>query len=180
MPPKPSKLTSTLKIKKKSSKAAAGLFPIRKIISGGQTGADRAALDFAIEHGIPHGGWCPAGRWAEDGKIDARYRLKQTPSSLPAQRTKWNVRDSDATVIFSIRKRLSGGTKLTRDFAQRFHKPYIHLSRDADGKTAARKLRAFLKTHSIRILNIAGPRQSSEPKLGIFTYITLKTAFLNR
>ena len=75
---------------------------IEKIISGGQTGADCAALDFAIEHGIPHGGWCPGGRLAEDGPIDARYQLKETPSANYTQRTEWNVRDSDGTVVFSI------------------------------------------------------------------------------
>ena len=73
-----------------------------KIISGGQTGADRAALEFAIKQGIPHGGWCPKGRRSEDGQIDAKYQLQETPSSNYLQRTEWNVRDSDGTVIFSI------------------------------------------------------------------------------
>jgi predicted Rossmann-fold nucleotide-binding protein len=79
-----------------------------KIISGGQTGADRAALDFAIKHGMPHGGWCPQGRIAEDGPIDAKYQLHETPSADYVQRTEWNVRDSDGTVIFSVGKELSG------------------------------------------------------------------------
>jgi len=86
---------------------------IIKIVSGGQTGADRAALDFAIEHGIPHGGWCPKGRQAEDGPIDGRYQLKETPTSDYAQRTEWNVRDSDATVLFSLAPELTGGSKKT-------------------------------------------------------------------
>ncbi len=75
---------------------------VPKIMSGGQTGADRAALDFAIGHGIKHGGWCPKGRRAEDGAIDARYQLKETPSANFVQRTEWNTRDSDGTVVFSI------------------------------------------------------------------------------
>ena len=75
------------------------------ILSGGQTGADRAALDFAIEYGLPHGGWCPRGRLAEDGPIDERYELTETPSHRYAQRTEWNVRDSDATVVFSIARK---------------------------------------------------------------------------
>ena len=75
---------------------------IEKIVAGGQTGADIAALDFAIERSIPHGGWCPLGRKAEDGTIDPRYTLKETPSSGYVQRTEWNVRDSDGTVGFSI------------------------------------------------------------------------------
>src|SRR2546423_13574935 len=68
-----------------------------KIVSGGQTGADRAALDFALAHKIPQGGWCPKGRRAEDGVIEPCYRLVETPSSRYSQRTAWNVRDSDAT-----------------------------------------------------------------------------------
>jgi hypothetical protein len=72
------------------------------IISGGQTGADRAGLDWTIKHGIPHDGWCPKGRKAEDGPIDAKYQLQATPGSVYLRRTKWNVRDSDGTVIFSI------------------------------------------------------------------------------
>ena len=75
------------------------------ILSGGQTGADRAALDFAIEFGLAHGGWCPRGRLAEDGPIDERYDLTETPSRRYNQRTEWNIRDSDATVVFSITAR---------------------------------------------------------------------------
>ena len=80
-----------------------------RIISGGQTGADRAALDWAIEHGIPHGGWCPLGRKAEDGRIDGRYQLNETPSSSYVLRTERNVRDSDGTVVLSISAVLTGG-----------------------------------------------------------------------
>src|SRR5687767_3104152 len=103
--------------------------PIKKIVSGGQTGADRAALDFAIAHRLPHGGWCPAGRTAEDGVIDWRYRLKETPSPTYTQRTEWNVRDSDATVVFSIASSLVGGSQLTCEFATRHGRPCIHISR---------------------------------------------------
>src|SRR5215469_17702424 len=99
------------------------LFPVRErrtsmfhltIISGGQTGADRAVLDWAIDRGIPHGGWCPRGRRAEDAPLESRYGLKETPSEDYAQRTKWNVRDSDGTVIFSLKPQLIGGSELTR------------------------------------------------------------------
>jgi hypothetical protein len=75
---------------------------VEKIVSGGQSGADIAALDFAIERGIPHGGWCPRGRKAEDGTIDPRCNLQETPSGDYIQRTEWNARDSDGTVVFSI------------------------------------------------------------------------------
>jgi len=81
---------------------------IEKIVSGGQTGADRAALDWAIEHGIPHGGWCPKGRRAEDGPIDGRYQLQETPTANYVERTKSNARDTDGTVVFSIYISLTG------------------------------------------------------------------------
>ena len=100
------------------------MLPIAKIASGGQTGADRAGLDFAIEHGIPHGGWCPKGRLAEDGPIDARYDLKETPSSNYLQRTEWNARDADGTVVFSIGPTLSGGSKKTVSLAHKHGKPH--------------------------------------------------------
>ena len=84
-----------------------------KIVSGGQTGADRAGLDWAISMGIPHGGWCPRGRKAEDGVIPARYQLTETKSADYLTRTRWNVRDSNATVIFTLKPTLSGGSLRT-------------------------------------------------------------------
>ena len=83
-----------------------------KIISGGQTGADRAALDWALSHNLPCGGWCPKGRKAEDGIIVAKYPLKESSSSSYIQRTEWNVRDSDGTIVLSIAATLSGGSKI--------------------------------------------------------------------
>jgi hypothetical protein len=91
---------------------------IDKIVSGGQTGADRAALDFAVAHGIPHGGWCPKGRKAEDGTIDQRYQMNETPSADYGQRTEWNVRDSDGALVFSISATLTGGSRKTLELAQ--------------------------------------------------------------
>ncbi|MEM9660625.1 MAG: putative molybdenum carrier protein, partial [Planctomycetota bacterium] len=93
------------------------------IVSGGQTGADRAALDFAIAADLPHGGWCPRGRRAEDGPIADKYRLRETPSDSYRQRTEWNVRDSDATAIFTLECEMRGGTKLTAEIAARLDKP---------------------------------------------------------
>ena len=90
------------------------------IISGGQTGVDRACLAWAIRRGLQHGGWCPKGRRAEDGEIPARYKLLETPSARPAQRTKWNVRDSEATVIFSQSAKLSGGSWKTWEACKKF------------------------------------------------------------
>ena len=94
-----------------------------KLISGAQTGADRAALDWAIFRDIPHGGWCPKGRKAEDGKIPAQYQLTETPSASYLQRTEWNVRDSDGTVIFTVAAELAGGLKRTADFARKHGMP---------------------------------------------------------
>ena len=92
---------------------------IPKIVSGGQTGADRAALDWALSRGIECGGWCPKGRKAEEGPIPSKYPLVETPSSNYVQRTEWNVRDTDGTVIISIAEILSGGSKKTLEFAQK-------------------------------------------------------------
>src|SRR4051794_40670415 len=92
---------------------------LKRIVSGGQTGADRAALDWAIDNGIEHGGWCPNGRRAEDGHIDPRYQLRETPFSKYVQRNEWNVRDSDGTVLITIDSRLVGGTKQTLEFARK-------------------------------------------------------------
>lgn len=148
------------------------------IVSGGQTGADRAALDFSIAHGIPHGGWCPRQRRAEDGAIPAEYLLRETPSSHYSQRTEWNVRDSDATVVFSIKARLTGGTRLTFELARRLDKPVLHLSREeADVPSAADRLRTFLDGEQARSLNVAGPRASQEPEIGDFVRAVLMTAF---
>ena len=142
---------------------------IKKIISGGQTGADRAALDFALAHGLPHGGWCPLGRWAEDGPLDLRYKLQETPESEPTQRTEWNVRDSDATVLFSIEETLTGGSEKTQAFAEVYKKPFLHLPSRKDGPGAASVLSSFLLTYKPEVLNVAGPRASEEPEVGAFT-----------
>jgi predicted Rossmann fold nucleotide-binding protein DprA/Smf involved in DNA uptake len=150
------------------------------IISGGQTGADRAALDFAIEHGIPHGGWCPRGRLAEDGTIPLRYELRETPSRKYAQRTEWNIRDSDGTLVFSIAAEPQGGTRLTLEFAKRLGKPVLHLSRDSSKASAielATDVEAFLSEHSIETLNIAGPRASQDPEVGAFVRSVLQSVF---
>jgi hypothetical protein len=100
---------------------------IPKIVSGGQTGADRAALDWALEHGLTCGGWCPKGRKAEDGVIEAKYPLKESSSSSYPQRTEWNVRDSDGTVVFSLAPKLTGGSLKTVEFARKHNKHWIHV-----------------------------------------------------
>ena len=133
-----------------------------RIVSGGQTGVDRAALDAAIELGLPAGGWCPRGRRAEDGPIAARYAMNETPSARYPQRTRWNARDSDATLILN-RGPLEGGTLLTRDYAMRvLGKPVRVVQLDgADPGVAA--ARAWLEANRVRVLNVAGPREGSRP-----------------
>jgi hypothetical protein len=100
---------------------------ITRVVSGGQTGADRGGLDAAIQAGIPHGGWCPKGRKAEDGAIPVVYKLKETPSANYLQRTEWNVRDSDTTVIFTHGP-LEGGSKKTAEFALKHGRSFLHVN----------------------------------------------------
>ncbi len=141
-----------------------------KIISGGQTGADRAALDWAIKRGTPHGGWCPKGRKAEDGTIDQRYHLVETPTDDYSLRTEWNVRDSDATAVFSIAKELLGGSLLTFALAEKYNKPVIHLCKQDERANHAHALRSFIDRFGISVLNIAGPRESNEP--GVYQFVS--------
>jgi hypothetical protein len=151
-------------------------FPITKIVSGGQTGADRAALDWAIERGILHGGWCPKGRKAEDGPIDGRYQLQETGSVDYLKRTEWNIRDSDGTVIFTMRSELTGGSKRTAGFALKHRKPCLHLEAGETISQCAVRLSEFLRANNIRILNVAGSRGSKEPEVGAFVRAVLDAA----
>lgn len=139
---------------------------LEKIVSGGQTGVDRAALDFALENRIRTGGWIPKGRRAEDGKIPANYKcLKETDSDEYAKRTELNVRDSDATLIISAGK-LTGGSLLTEILAKRHSKPCIHIDLDApDPEDAVADVIRWLASIDCGILNIAGPRASSDPSV---------------
>ncbi len=152
------------------------LMRVERIVSGGQTGADRAALDWALARGVAHGGWCPRGRRAEDGPIAARYGLAETPSEDYAQRTEWNVRDSDATVIITLAATLGGGSRLTAEGAAALGRPWLHLSRERDGLAAGARLAAFLDAHPIRVLNVAGPRASAEAEIAAFVARVLTEA----
>lgn len=133
------------------------------VVSGGQTGADRAALDWAIAHGVPHGGWCPKGRRAEDGPLDARYRLVETERESYRSRTVRNVRDSDATLILNLGE-LEGGSLETMRIAQRRGKPVRALQLDAPPTDAELlELREWLRANTVARLNVAGPRESKRP-----------------
>jgi hypothetical protein len=144
------------------------------LVSGGQTGADRAALDWAIARGVPHRGWCPRGRLAEDGPIPDRYHLRETASADYSQRTEWNVRGSDATLIVSIAPELEGGSRLTQAIAQRLRKPCLHVVRASADVSG---VRAFLDRHSVQVLNVAGPRSSREPEVYAFAAALLDAVF---
>lgn len=141
------------------------------IVSGGQTGADRAALDWAIAHHIPHGGWCPAGRKAEDGEIPSHYQLVDMPDGGGyRRRTKANVQDSDATLIISTEHELTGGSRETARFAERLAKPWLHVYPDQDWRQT---LAAWLGSTPIHILNVAGPSGSKQPQVGDFVWQVL-------
>ena len=150
-----------------------------KIVSGGQTGADRAALDWAIAHQIPHGGWCPKGRLAEDNIIPSRYNLTETPSSEYSERTQWNVRDSDGTVVFSISEEIFAGTLLTVELAEKYEKPYIHIHRKLTYGNIINQFQLFLLKFEIVNLNVAGSRASDEPEVYQFVREILDRAFLH-
>ncbi len=132
-----------------------------KIVSGGQTGVDRAGLELALAMGIEHGGWCPRGRLAEDGRIPPHYKLKETPSRDYKARTRQNVIDSDATLILYATK-VSGGTLLTRRIAVELDRPYLCV-RISD--QAAAEIAEWLNEVRPSVLNIAGPRDSSSPNI---------------
>jgi len=136
---------------------------LEQIISGGQTGADRAGLDAAIQRGVPHGGWCPQGRRAEDGPIPDRYQLRETYSFSYLVRTERNVQISDGTIIFTLGD-LRGGSARTKDYAILHGKPWLHLQFDTlELFEIADTVKSFIATHSIRKLNVAGSRESTEP-----------------
>jgi hypothetical protein len=136
---------------------------IEKIIWGGQTGVDRVALDWALANGISHGGWCPAGRRAEDGIIPAHYLLQETASRHYSERTRRNVRDSDATLIISLSPELTGGSLATREYADKIGRPCLHVYPGEEWRSLLYK---FISDCPIRILNVAGPRRSgwSDPE----------------
>ena len=131
-----------------------------KIVSGGQTGVDRAALDVALFLGLPCGGWCPRGRLAEDGVINERYPLQETADTRYSDRTRLNVHDSDGTLILNPVP-LRGGTALTLKYARRMRRPVIMTSMRSNRDIA--RIRKWIHGWEIRTLNVAGPRESKRP-----------------
>jgi hypothetical protein len=146
---------------------------IRKIQSGGQTGADRAAWDAALAQGVPCGGWVPRGRLAEDGTIPAHYPGQvETASADVTERTRLNVREVDATLIL-YQQHLRGGSRLTQDFARKLGRPCLSLDLDTfeTAETAVAEIRAWLSQvgGSPLILNVAGPRASEDAAIYAIT-----------
>jgi len=139
---------------------------LKKIVSGGQTGADRAALDVAIGLGLETGGWVPHGRRAEDGRIPARYAgLIETATEEYRSRTALNVRDADATLIFSFGEP-TGGTGLTLTLALSSGKPFLAIDLETrSSNDNADRIRDWLTETAARVLNVAGPRASGEPRI---------------
>ena len=131
-----------------------------KIISGGQTGVDRAGLDVALDLGLAVGGWCPKGRRAEDGRIPEHYPLMETPEADYDPRTRRNVEDSDGTLILNLGA-LDGGTALTASHARQIGTPCLIVALEEGIEPAT--FRDWLAAHHIQVLNVAGPRESKRP-----------------
>jgi len=151
---------------------------IQKIISGGQTGADRAALDFAINNDIPHGGWVPKGRRAEDGEIPARYDVREAPVGDYSRRTELNVMDSDGTLILSYGE-LTGGSALTAMLAKKHAKPCLHMDLNRHTEFQATvDITHWINENRIEVLNVAGPRAGNDSKIYDATVNVLEAVWL--
>jgi Circularly permutated YpsA SLOG family len=151
---------------------------IKKIISGGQTGADRAALDVAINLQIPHGGWVPKGRKAEDGPVPAHYQLKEMPTESYSARTEANVADSDGTLIITHGE-LKGGSRLTGQYALKQGKPHLHIDLDVlGGDDVLYAIVNWIVQNQIAVLNVAGSRASENPEIYDSVFEALNNAVL--
>lgn len=146
---------------------------IIKIISGGQTGADQAALDAAIALKIPYGGWLPKGRKTENGPLAQRYALRELTSARYRDRTEKNILTADGTLILSFGP-LTGGSALTEALAIRHDRPFLHIDFERVDRTQAVALvETWLQTMQVAIVNVAGPRASSEPRIYEAVYALL-------
>jgi hypothetical protein len=138
---------------------------IRKIVSGGQTGVDQAALDAAIKLGIPHGGWVPKGRKTENGPLPKKYNMQEMPNSNYSDRTEQNVLDSEGTLIIS-RGRLTDGSEYTRKMAMKHNRPWLHIDLSKKPKFHASTIViSWIDENRVEVLNVAGPRASKDPEL---------------
>ncbi len=144
-----------------------------KIVSGGQSGVDRASLDVALALGIPCGGWCPHGRWAEDGEIPAHYPLTECADIDPALRTELNIRDSDATLVIGSGREIDG-TALTIECARRYGRPLFIMDPQ---RWDPSEFHRWFARYRLRVLNIAGPRESTHPGSYAEAYRLLQSLF---
>jgi hypothetical protein len=152
-------------------------FVIEKIISGGQTGADQAALDIAIEMGIPHGGWVPKGRKTEEGALPDKYQLEELATEAYEDRTEKNVLESDGTLILSHGE-LTGGSALTKRLAKQHNRPWKHVDlNEMSSFAAAMKIIAWVTENKIQVLNVAGPPASKDPEIYEATKRILKAVY---
>ena len=137
-------------------------FALEKIVSGGQTGVDQAALEAAIAMGVAHGGWCPAGRRSERGRIPEGFLLRETHERNYTVRTEKNVIDSDATMIL-FRSELSGGTLLTERLTLKHDRPVLCVDLDIDDafEESIDRIKLWLQRFQVKTLNVAGPREST-------------------
>ena len=150
---------------------------LTKIISGGQTGADRAALDVAIALDIPHGGWIPKGRKTEDGILPNKYQLQEMPTASYPKRTEKNVLDSDGTLILTHGK-LTGGSALTVKVAMKHSRSHLHVDLlKTGGFAAGHVIKNWIAKNRIRVLNVAGSRASKDPLIYNVTVKVLRTVF---
>lgn len=153
------------------------LEPTLNMISGGQSGVDRAALDCALILGLDVGGYCPKGRWAEDGSIDEKYPLIETASSDLKLRTRLNVESSDGTLILIPSGVVSLCTDFTVDCAQELNRPVLQVDPTEPQSKSADSILKWIRAHQIQILNVAGPRESESPGIYAVTLALLTKTF---
>ncbi len=150
---------------------------IEKIISGGQTGVDQAALDAAIKLGIPYGGWISKGRKTENGPLSKKYNMQEMDTSKYSDRTEKNVIDSDGTLIIS-RGNLTEGSEYTRKMAMKHNRPWLHIDISKNAKFhAATSIVSWITENSIRVLNAAGPRASKDPEIYLDALNIIESAY---
>jgi len=159
---------------------------LRMVISGGQTGVDQAALRAAKDCGLEIGGWCPPGRESEDGVIPVEFPLKETsqersaeaPNVPRSQRTEWNVRDSDGTLVIRSGNHAAtdGGTQWTMDCARSYGRPRLMCDVDDPAATKER-IRQWIVREQIKVLNVAGPSERTAPGIGDRVFALLREVF---
>lgn len=153
---------------------------LEKIISGGQTGADIAGIDAAIETGFPYDGWLPKDRKTESGPLSEKYRMQEMTRGGYPKRTEQNVKDSDGTIIFT-HQNLTGGSRLTANMAKSWGKPWLHINlSEIDQTEAILTLSGWLQENKTKVLNVAGSRGSKDPKIHGKVCQIIKAIILNK